>query len=56
MGTDCGAGRFDGKSWTTYTEADGLPGGVILIAVAPDGTVWFSSGDTVTRYVLPADP
>jgi len=36
---------FDGTDWTTYTAADGLPGGVgWIVAVAPDGTVWAGAG------------
>jgi len=42
-----GASRFDGKAWTTYSEADGLvDNSVTAIAVASDGTVWFGTYDS----------
>ena len=34
---------FNGTEWTLYTDADGLPDGVRLITVAPDGMVWAMS-------------
>ena len=50
----CSPSRFDGKTWTTYTTADGLAGdSVSAIAVGPDGSVWFGTGSSVSRYVPP---
>ncbi len=39
-----GVSRFDGQSWTTFTEADGLGyNRVSAIAVAADGALWFAT-------------
>jgi streptogramin lyase len=39
------------RGWTTYTEDDGLAGNIVKsIAVAPDGTLWFSSGWGVSSF------
>jgi hypothetical protein len=43
---DVQAAVYDGQSWTTFGAADGLPvdsGGLVELAVAPDGTVWVSA-------------
>ena len=43
VGTENGASRFDGASWTNLTTADGLAADrVDAIAVAPDGAVWLA--------------
>ena len=42
VGTNGGAARFDGQSWTPYTTANGLAHDTIDdIAVDASGTVWF---------------
>lgn len=39
-----GAGVFDGKAWTLYTGAEGLPyNGFTTMRAAPDGSVWFGT-------------
>ncbi|MBT3342005.1 MAG: hypothetical protein HN712_16475 [Gemmatimonadetes bacterium] len=46
-----GAGRFDGKDWHFYTEADGLQGnGISHVADGGDGSTWFVSSEGLTRY------
>lgn len=41
-----GISRFDGRTWTVYTEEDGLADDTVLaIAVESDGTVWAATGD-----------
>jgi ligand-binding sensor domain-containing protein len=43
--------RFDGETWTTYTEDDGLGRGCgDAIAVAPDGALWFGISHGVSRF------
>ncbi len=52
FGTDgYGASRFDGKTWTTYTTANGLISNTIrAIAVTKDGALWFATNSGVSRY------
>jgi ligand-binding sensor domain-containing protein len=52
VGTDHdGVARFDGKTWSIYTEADGLANNnVNAVDVAPDGTVWVGTHSGVSRY------
>ncbi len=39
-----GLARFDGKSWTSFTTADGVPGNYIIAqAVTPNGDLWFTT-------------
>jgi hypothetical protein len=50
--SNIGAFRFDGQGWVHYTEEHGLAANSLdMVAVAPDGTVWFKTlfGDVV-RY------
>jgi ligand-binding sensor domain-containing protein len=44
-----GAYRFDGKSFTSFTPKDGLPGIVTRIIEDKKGTLWFG-GDGLNRY------
>jgi len=51
FGTADGVSRFDGQTWTTYTEEDGLAdNSVYAIAVDADGTLWFGTADGVSRF------
>ncbi|HNR43326.1 MAG TPA: two-component regulator propeller domain-containing protein, partial [Bacteroidales bacterium] len=44
--TDDGVSSFDGINWTCYTGDNGLASnGVTSIAVEPDGTLWFGTGE-----------
>ena len=44
---DGGLSRWDGTSWTTVTEADGLPADHLSsLALDGRGTLWVGSGDT----------
>ena len=46
-----GALRYDGESWKTFTEADGLPSNRINDVVsASDGSVWFGTPAGAARY------
>jgi ligand-binding sensor domain-containing protein len=46
-----GVSRFDGKTWRTYTTADGLAGNQVnTIAVAPDGAVWVGTLNGASRF------
>jgi ligand-binding sensor domain-containing protein len=49
---DGGVSKFDGVSWKTYTQADGLPSNEIRSIVADShGIVWIStSGDGVSKF------
>lgn len=51
FGTDLGAVRFDGQTWTTYGLREGLINARVLdIRVEADGGVWFATGGGVSRY------
>ncbi len=52
IGTEDGAARFDGKAWTIYRTADGLPHQVVTsIAQDPtDGTLWFGTFGGIARF------
>ena len=59
VATDAGLSRFDGRRWTTFTEADGLADDLICsVAVDGQGRVWAGSlhglarldGQRWTRY------
>jgi hypothetical protein len=46
----CGVVRFDGETWTTYTEADGLSDSHVLCATAAtDGTMLFGTWAGVSQ-------
>ncbi|MDP6779481.1 MAG: hypothetical protein QGI83_22190 [Candidatus Latescibacteria bacterium] len=48
--TDRGLSRYDGVSWTSYTEDDGLPDAdVRAIALGQDGTVWAGTASGIAR-------
>lgn len=46
-----GLSKFDGKSWTNYTEADGLAGDIVY-AIAQDesGVMWFGTNKGLSRF------
>ena len=45
MSSASGLTRYDGTSWITFTEADGLASDYIeSIAVGPDGNLWVTFG------------
>lgn len=45
-----GLGRFDGKTWTNYTTADGLPGNhVFMLHQDPAGQLWVGTNDGLAR-------
>ena len=44
-----GAYRYDGKSFTSFTKKDGLPGMVTRIIEDKNGNLWFG-GDGICRY------
>jgi ligand-binding sensor domain-containing protein len=44
-------GAGNGETWITYTENDGLASDIVhAIAVAPDGTLWFGTGNVLLGY------
>ncbi len=46
-----GVYRYDGTSWTNYTEADGLANDIAYdIAVSPRGGLWFATGSGLSFY------
>jgi len=46
-----GLSRFDGKTWTTFTKADGLGGNFIhKLAVDTDGRIWAGTNGGVSWY------
>jgi ligand-binding sensor domain-containing protein len=49
--TRCGLSCFDGSTWRTWTEGDGLyQNSIIGVAAAADGAIWCSSGGVLTRF------
>ena len=46
------AAQFDGRAWTVYDEADGLPpvSGGQALAVGADGTVWVTTWRGIARF------
>ncbi|MGC9357193.1 MAG: two-component regulator propeller domain-containing protein [Anaerolineae bacterium] len=43
--------HFDGETWTTYTEDNGLPNNDVgALAVAPDGTIWAGTREGISRF------
>ena len=59
-----GVARFDGSTWTRYTEADGLPSNSSEIVAGLDGSIWavdidgegISQFDGSSWIALPAPP
>ena len=49
VATEAGLSRFDGRQWTTFTEADGLADDLIC-SVAVDGRVWAGSLHGLARF------
>ncbi|MCB1876722.1 MAG: hypothetical protein KDH88_12185 [Chromatiales bacterium] len=46
-----GVAHFDGKTWTNYTDADGLAGNIVYAAQqGPDGVYWFGTNRGLSRY------
>ena len=46
-----GVVRYDGTSWTTFTQEDGLiSDGVNSIQNTSDGSLWFTAQDGLTKY------
>lgn len=51
FGTETGATRYDGQSWTVYSTETELGGnGVSAIFQARDGSIWFGTADGACRY------
>jgi hypothetical protein len=45
-----GLSRFDGKTWTHYTVAEGLPGNhVFMLHIDPKGQLWIGTNDGLAR-------
>lgn len=61
FGTHGGASRWDGKTWTTFSEKEGLPGGGCILHVDRKGQLWAGSdrglfqfnGKGFTEFQLP---
>jgi ligand-binding sensor domain-containing protein len=54
IGTDGGAARYDGLSWTLYTTADGLVDNHVTdIAIAPDGSAWIGTSNGLSHFIAP---
>lgn len=46
-----GLSRFDGKKWTSYTTADGLPGNhVFMLHMDEKGRLWVGTNNGLTLY------
>lgn len=46
-----GVARFDGKTWSNLTTAEGLAGNIVYsIAEQPDGVLWFGTNKGVSRF------
>jgi hypothetical protein len=51
FGASCGASRYDGASWQTFTTKDGLANSEIMsILQDTDGNLWFGTCGGVSRY------
>ena len=51
VATDAGLSRFDGRQWTTFTEADGLADDLICsVAVDGQGQVWVGDLHGLSRF------
>ncbi|HRI17423.1 MAG TPA: two-component regulator propeller domain-containing protein, partial [Burkholderiaceae bacterium] len=45
-----GLSRFDGKTWTQYTVAEGLPGNhVFMLHLDPQGRLWVGTNNGLAR-------
>jgi hypothetical protein len=45
-----GLSRFDGKTWTQYTVAEGLPGNhVFMLHIDPKGVMWIGTNNGLAR-------
>jgi len=46
-----GLSKFDGKSWTTYTTKEGLPGNhVFMLNMGRDGHLWIGTNKGLARF------
>lgn len=46
-----GLARFDGKTWTNYTDRDGLAGNIVYaLAQDGDGTLWVGTNRGLSRF------
>ncbi len=46
-----GVSRYDGRTWSHLTTADGLAGNIVYsVAQSADGTLWFGTSGGVSRY------
>ncbi|WP_345238625.1 ligand-binding sensor domain-containing protein, partial [Hymenobacter saemangeumensis] len=45
-----GAYRYDGKSFTSFTEKEGIPGVITRIIEDKRGNLWFGGADGLSRY------
>ncbi len=51
FGTKGGASRYDGTSWQTFTQADGLGGNdVRALYQSADGAMWFGTNEGGSRW------
>lgn len=46
-----GLSHFDGKTWTTYTTKEGLPGNhVFMLSIGNDGKLWIGTNKGLARF------
>jgi len=46
-----GLSRYDGKAWTQYTVAEGLPGNhVFMLHIDPKGVMWIGTNNGLARF------
>lgn len=46
-----GLSRFDGRAWTQYTVAEGLPGNhVFMLHIDPQGQLWIGTNNGLARH------
>ncbi len=49
--TASGVRRYDGSTWRTFTQADGLPDTLAFaVAAAPDGSIWAATGSGLAVF------